>query len=281
MGLFSRKVAVTLIDDATGAPFAITEMPPDDLPGSFEAETTLHVGESDWSVVHAEPLTRPEYAKSGKLVLRVRRIERVNLSDILFSLPSICDRVPAVGDRPLAGDECVLVEDDWRQFEFVSRQLAAESDAEIAAIRCIHEQERVSFGWRKLHVRRRPDPPIISPLRRDRLEHSFGGLSFRGVSFRGAGSPIMSGFSFRAADGLECYGVEEEWRVTVLGVVQDVPASPPARSADALARIAREFDLDLVHWCRCGRASPDAPLFRHLLLGTDAEPDAAPDPAGT
>lgn len=272
MGWFSRKIAVTLIDDATGAAFANTEMPPADLPESFEVETTLHLGEADWSVVHAEPRSRIEYTKSGKLVLRLRRIEKVNLSDILFTLPSICDRIPAMGDSPLAGDGCVLAEDDWRQLEFVSRQFGAESDAEIAAIRRIHEQERASVGWRTIHVRRCPDPPIISPLTRGRLEHGFGGLSFRGISFRGAGSPIVSGYSFRAAYGLECYGVEEEGRVTVLGIVQDAPASPPVQSADALAQIAREFGLDLVHWCRCARASPDSPLFRHLLLGTDAEP---------
>jgi hypothetical protein len=277
MGWFSRMVAVTLIDDATGAPFATTEMPPADLPESFEVETTLHLGEADLSVVHAEPRTRPEYTRSGKLVLRLRRVEQVNLSDILFSLPSICDRIPAVGAAPLAGDECVLHEDDWRQFEFVSRQLAVESDAEIAAIHRIHEEERASVGWRKLHVRRQPDPPITAPLTRRRLDDAFGGLSFRGVSFRGAGSPIVSGFSFRAADGLECYGAEDGGRVTVLGIIQDVPASPPVRSADALALISREYDLDLVHWCRCVRASPDTPQFRHLLLGTDAEPLAAPD----
>lgn len=272
MGWFSRKIAVTLIDDATGAPFATTEMPPADLPESFEVETILHLGEADWSVIHAEPSTRPEYTKSGTLVLRLRRVEQVNLSDILFSLPSICDRLPAVGVAPLAGDECVLHEDDWRQFEFVSRQLAVESDAEIAAVRRIHEEEHASVGWRKLHVRRRPDPPITTPLTRGRLDHAFGGLSFRGVNFRGASSPIVSGFSFRAADGLECYGAEDEGRVTVLGIVQDVPVSPPVKSADALELIAREFDLDLVHWCRCVRVSPGIPLFRHMLLGTDAEP---------
>jgi hypothetical protein len=280
MGWFSRKVAVTLIDDATGAPFAKTEMPPADLPESFEAETTLHLCEADWSVIHAEPRTRTGYTKSGKLVLRLRRIEQINSSDILFSLPSICDRIPALGDGPLMGNECVLHEDDWRQFEFVSCQLVAESDAEIAAIRRIHEQEHASVGWRNIHVRRRPDPPILSLMTRERLGHFFGGLSFRGVSFRGARSPIMSGFSFRSADGLECYGVEEGGRVTVLGVVQDAPASPPARSADSLAKIAREFDLELVDWCRCGRASPDAPLFRQLLLGADSEPGASADVGG-
>ena len=64
MGWFSRKVAVTLIDDATGAVFATTEMPPADLPESFAIETTLHIGDADWSVVHAVPQTRPEYTKS-------------------------------------------------------------------------------------------------------------------------------------------------------------------------------------------------------------------------
>lgn len=270
MAWFSRKVAVTLIDDATGTPFATTEMPPADLPESFEVETTLHLGEADWSVVHAQPATRPEYTKSGTLVLRLRRAEKVKLSDLLYSLASICDRLPSVGTAPLVGDECVLHEDDWRQFEFVSRRFAVEADAEIVAIRRIHEEERASVGWRKLHVRSHPDPAIAAPLTRGRLDHAFGGLTFRGVRFRDDGSPIVSGFSFRAADGLECYGAEDKGQVTVLGIVQDVPAAAPVRSADALELIAREFDLDLVHWCRCVRVSPDIPLFRHMLLGTEA-----------
>src|SRR5262249_46799503 len=185
--------------------------------------------------------------------------------------PSICDRIPAVGDGPLAGDECILAEDDWRQLEFVSRQFAAESDAEIEAIRRIHEQERASIGWRNIHVRRRPDPPITGPLTRRDLARAVGGtVAFRGVAYRGASSPIVSGYSFRAADGLECYGVEESGQVAVLGVIQDSPESPPVQSAEVLARVAREFDLDLVHWCRCARASWDTPLFRQLLLGADA-----------
>ncbi len=272
MGWFSRKVAVTLIDDATGAVFATTKLPPADLPASFEIATTLHLGDADWSVVDAEPRTRAEYTKSGSLTLRLCRIEKIDPGNILFSLPSICDRLAAVGDGVLAGDECILAEDDWRQFELVSRQFAADIDAEIEAIRRIHEQESARVGWRNIHVRRRPDPPIAAPLTHQHLNLAFGNrLTFRGLSYRGAGSPIVSGYSFRAADGLECYGVEEDGRVTVLGIVQDLPASPPHQSAIDLAMIAREFDLDLVHWCRCARASWDMPLFRRLLLGTEDE----------
>jgi hypothetical protein len=248
-----------------------TDLPPAELPESFKIETTLHLGDSDWSVVHADPQARPEYTKSRRLTLRLRQVAKVNPHDILFSLPSICDRIPAVGDGPLAGDECILAEDDWRQLEFVSRQFAAESDAEIEAIRRIHEQERASVGWRKIHVRRLPDPPIAGPLTRRHVARAFGaGPAIRGIAYRGARSPIVSGYSFRAADGLECYGVEEGDRVAVLGVIQDLPKSPAIQSADALAQVAREFDLELVHWCRCERATWDSPVFRHLLIGTAA-----------
>ena len=73
MSWFSRKVTVTFIDDATGAAFASSKMPPDNLPESFEIDTTLHLGDDDWSVVHAEPHKKAEFTKSGKLTLRLRK----------------------------------------------------------------------------------------------------------------------------------------------------------------------------------------------------------------
>ena len=209
MGWFSRKVTVTLIDDATGSAFATTKMPPADLPESFEINTTLHLGDADWSVIDAVPRTRPEYSKSGLLTLRLRRVEKVDSRKILFSLPSICDRLPAIGGGARSSSDCILAEDDWRQFELVSRQFAAESDAEMEAIRRIHEHERAEVGWRKIHVRRHPDPPINGPLTLKDIDRAFGGgIAFRGISF-GLGSAIVSGYSFSAADGLQCYGLEE------------------------------------------------------------------------
>jgi hypothetical protein len=271
MGWFSRKVKVIFIDDATGSAFATTEVPPGDLPETFEIATTLHLGDTDWTVVDAAPATSQEYSKERKLTLRLRRVVKVDPSKVLFSLPSICDRIPEVGDGSLAGDEWVLAEDDWRQFELVSAQFAAETAAEIEAIRRIHEHERAEVGWRNLHVRCRPDPPITGTLTLKDVDRAFGGgIPFRGVTYHGASSPIVSGYSFRAADGLQCYGTEEGGRVTVLGIVQDTQASPPVASTDALAEIARGFDLEVVQWCRCERASWDTPLFRHMLSGSDA-----------
>ena len=85
MAWFRRKVTVTLIDDTTGAVFASSNMPPDDLPESFAIDTTLHLGEDNWSVIHAEPQTKAEFTKSGKVTLRLRKIETMDPNAISFS----------------------------------------------------------------------------------------------------------------------------------------------------------------------------------------------------
>lgn len=89
---YGRTVLVTLIDDATGAAFATSDMTPADLPESFEIETTLHLGEADWSVVHAEPRTREAYTKSGLLTLRLRKIEKVAVESLSYSQLDITER---------------------------------------------------------------------------------------------------------------------------------------------------------------------------------------------
>ncbi len=105
MGWFSRTVLVTLIDDATDAAFATTKIPPADLPESFEIETTLHLGEVDWSVVHAEPRTRVEYTKSGALTLRLRKVEKIAPEAISFSQLDITERFD--DNRGLGMDEWI------------------------------------------------------------------------------------------------------------------------------------------------------------------------------
>jgi hypothetical protein len=104
MAWFSRKVTVEFIDEADGAVFASSIMPVDDLPDSFEIDTTLHLGESDWSVVRAEPLTKKEFSKTGKLRIRLRKIETMDPNAIGFSQLDITERFD---------DDQTLGMDDW------------------------------------------------------------------------------------------------------------------------------------------------------------------------
>lgn len=104
MGWFRRKVLVTFVDDATGQAIARNKIPPDDLPESLGAETTIRMGETDWSVVGADPSTKQEYTSAGSLTLRLRRIETIATKEISFSQLDVTDRFD---------DEQSLGTDEW------------------------------------------------------------------------------------------------------------------------------------------------------------------------
>ena len=266
MPWFSSKISVTFIDDATGRIIRSVKIPPTDLPESFRLQTTLHIGDEDWSVIRATPDTRSEYSRSRKLTLHLRRVERIDPSEILYSLPSICDRIPPPGAQSLSGDEYVLHEDDWRQVELVSQQFAPEADAEIQLIRQIHEHQAAGNGWRRVHARRGPETPIAGRLTLKDIERIFGVQnSFGGVTYIGADSRIESGYSFTAADGQQLYGLAPEGKVTVFAIAQRKLPETPFRSIESVKTLARDFNLDLVQWCRCERAGNADPLFHRLL----------------
>lgn len=223
MAWFGSKVAVTLIDVSTGEVIGRTEISPSDLPETFAVDTTLHLAGSDWSVVEATPQNRADYEKTKTLTLRLSRIEKIDPHDILFSLPSICDYIPPVADNPLTGDGLDLAEDDWRQFELVSRQLAADTTCQLEAIRKIHETESTGAGWRKIHVRKSPDPPIVVCMPLAEVYRKLGTQSaLSGVTYYGASSPIKFGFSFIALDGQRFYGLAPQEMVSVLAWLKKI-----------------------------------------------------------
>src|SRR4030095_9803065 len=95
-GLFKKTVSVTFVDDATGSPFAQSEMPLDQLPDTFEGHhTDLEIKGRKYFVLGAEPESKGEFAKSRQLTVRLRAVEAIDLDKILFSLPPICgDALP-------------------------------------------------------------------------------------------------------------------------------------------------------------------------------------------
>ncbi len=270
MTWFSSKVTVTFIDDATGESFGITEMPPADLPESFELDTTLHLGNDNWSVVDARPKTRAEYAKTKTLTLRLRRIEMVNPGTILYSLPSICDAIPGIGDQPLCGNEFILAEDDWRQFELVSNDLAHAVDDEIEKIRAIHEHAAAKVGWREIHVRTKPDMPLACEITLSDLAAALNvSEPSVGVTYQGAPSRISDGYAFRL-NGFTVYGVAPDHKIRVIAFDQYSESPPGSDLVTRLQLLARRLDMDLVYWCRCVRVDPEDALFVSLMANEAA-----------
>lgn len=104
MSWFSQEVIVTLVDDATGAAITSSKMPADNLPESFNTDTTLHIGDDQWSVIQAEPQTKAEFTKAGRLTLRLAKIELVDPKSLSFSQLDITERFD---------DNESLGENDW------------------------------------------------------------------------------------------------------------------------------------------------------------------------
>ncbi|WP_425616184.1 hypothetical protein NA78x_006123 [Anatilimnocola sp. NA78] len=260
-----NRILVTFIDSENDEPLGEIKLPPEQLPESFVEETTLHLNDEDWLVVSAEPATRAEYSQTKKLTLHLRRVEQMDPSNILYSLPSITNELPPCGDRPLNGQELSMLDDNWRQFELVSQCFAEQVSQELAVIQTIHEQESTGAGWRKVHVRRQPETPIEGFLSLRELLAAFSVDTPEGLTFHGAESRVEAGFAFTASDGQACYGLAPGGMVSVLGIAQTSLPAPPQQSITKLAEIAQKFDLELVQWCRCARATADQPLFRQLL----------------
>ena len=270
MTSFSLNIEVTFIDDTTDESLGVTQIPANDLPDSFERDTIINLSGADWNVLNARPKTRAQYTKSKHLILWISRVDRVNPDDILYSLPSICAVVPEVNNRSLSGSELTIAEDDWRQFELVSHQLADKVDKEIAKIQLIHETAIAGGGWRSIHLRTKPAIPIVSNIALTHLANILKvSAKSTGITYHGSQSQIANGYSLQLNDDFSIYGVAPDAKVQVIAIGQDSNISANDKSIDRLQQLARELNLDLVHWCRCVRVNPDDPLFASLLADLD------------
>lgn len=94
----------------------------------------------------------------------------MNPKNLLFSLPTFCDRIPLVEstaiDSTPAGST-VIDEDDWRQVEFAAVRDRAIVDRELAQLARFKVEKRAGAGWTDVFVRQsRPDAiaPLAIPL---------------------------------------------------------------------------------------------------------------------
>lgn len=265
MAWWSSKIDVTFIDDATGSTIAVTKMPPNQLPESFQIATTMNIGNDQWSVMSAAPMTRDEFAKTKRLTLHLRRITTLPAGDIAFSLPTICDAIPATGNHPLTGTEFIIGDDDWRQFELVSRVLQAEIAEEIAAIRLIHENFKAKHGWTKIHVRAKAENPVIAEITLPELERAMQAGALRGVAYRGAASQIADGYAFSLDECVTVYGIAPHGRVQTIAFDQYSNSSPSPAAIEKLSSFAKQHDLDIVYWSRCLHLTPNDERFGSLF----------------
>ncbi len=264
-GIFRKSVSVTFVDDATGSPFAQSDIPPDQLPDTFAGhQTDLEIQGRKYFVISAEPESKVDFTKSKRLTVRLRAVAFINPAELLFSLPTICgDALPEAGEPPPehTDDLLSLHEDDWRQSEFVAASLEHLIAAELLDIQRIHAEESASVGWRRLHVRKRIPEPLPAGVAWEAAQRTLGVRATEHTVAIG-GNVVRDGVALPFANGVTLWGVQRKGHAVAL-CIENVSAAS-ATTVASLKRLADEFDLIIVNWCKCECYCPGG---RSMRLG--------------
>ena len=217
-------VSVTYVDAGSGNVIGRSEMPPEMLPETFEIVTTMEIAGSPYSVERAEPPHAALFRATGELTLFLRPVQVLAPNDILFSLPTICDRVPEPDPVLVSAVPFEMHEDDWRQIEFVDASLAPVVEEQRRLIREIvddhsrRDSDGRPIGYDRIHVRTEPVDPLPQGITIRRLvEVMDADKAYGGVAFHGRPYMVPRSFAF-GAGSLVCYGLAEGGLVKVLGL---------------------------------------------------------------
>lgn len=258
-------IHVEFYEDGKSTPFAVSDMPIDQLPDSLEINTTLQMGDDDWQVVDSNPKNKSDFKKTGelKVVLTKHQTTSVNPNEILYSLPTIADELAATEKTKSLENVAIFSEDDWRQFEFVSRSFESDVAKELNEIMKIYQHHKQGMGFKKIHLRTKITKPMKGvELKLDALTAHFGSSKrFDGVAFNTEPATIKNGFAFLSKENWLFWGqLDEHENIVVLNISQVKESDHSAISSKLDKFLARE-NLFLVDWLRVFWAGTDKEKF--------------------
>jgi hypothetical protein len=205
-----KKIQVRFYELDAVEPFAQSTLPIEQLPDTFQVQTTLHLGSDDWVVREATPPTKAEFRKSGRVAIRLYKPKQVSVlpTEILYSLPTISNDLPNRENRESLENVFVVHEDDWRQVELISDDKAELIKEEMASIRKPIDTQRVSAGFKTIHVRKLiPSPLGDQALRLTHVTREFSVThEYAGVAFSSAAAVVVGGFAYKTANGTVIWG---------------------------------------------------------------------------
>ena len=242
------KIRVEFVETGKEKPFAVSMVPIGQLPDTFEVATTLDISGKKRSVVDAAPKQKSDFEKSGKLRVVLSQLQMVNPKDILFSLPTINDRMCALQKAKSLDGMLVIHEDDWRQVEFVSDKLLGDVETEITSIRAIYKTKRKGVGFTGMHIRKLIETPIddgVIPY--PALKNLFTiSKEFSGFGISSYTAVAEHSFAFETQNGLRFYGVLSQKNNIVFLCLANTDGF-----ADKVSEIMKTFHLVGVDWCKC------------------------------
>lgn len=253
MGLFdkifgtSEKIKVQFIDNLSGKTIGISEMKADQLPETFSIPTTMHIQESDWNVEEAIPENSNDFIKTRSLVLKMRKIEKINPNDLWYSTPTISNEFPQTVAKTEQTDFDIQIhEDDYRQNEFLNLNSQPLIEKEINGIKDIwdnHSKKSDDYNlFKNCHVRNVIGTPNLA-INFNNLKSLLKCNSVGQVLVNG--DALLNGFAIKTENTIY-FGVLNTDIVTELCILQWND-----NSITEILEINKAFDLLFVNWYHC------------------------------
>nr|WP_017853677.1 hypothetical protein [Leptospira interrogans] len=170
-----EKIYTEFIERSSGKLIGAADMPIDQLPDTFELETTLEIGGDKYEVQEAVPKFKEEFLKTKELKIFLNKLNIINPNDLLYSIPTIENTFFDYREVESANEFLTIHEDDWRQIEFVTELLENEINQELEGVLSIFRDKMKGQFFQEVHLRTKiPEPFKNLKIKISELESCFG-----------------------------------------------------------------------------------------------------------
>ncbi|GAA3566785.1 hypothetical protein [Snuella lapsa] len=253
MGLFDKifgtndKIRVQFIDNFNGQTIGVSEMTANQLPETFSVETTMHIQDNDWNVEEAIPVNSADFVKTKSLILKMRKVEKMNPNDIWFTTPTISNEFPQTTTKTTETEFDIFIhEDDYRQKEFLNMSSLSQVQEEFNDIKEIwtnHSKKSEDYTlFKNCHVRKIIGSPNLrinfKELQTLLKCHSVGQVIING-------EVLVNGFAFKT-NNTTYFGALLDETVIELCIAQWND-----NTKNEILKINKTFNLLFVNWYHC------------------------------
>jgi len=252
--LFGKRatIRVQFIDYSTEKVIGVSDMLLEQLPATFALQTKMTLADSEWQVQEAFPQNSEDFIKSKKLTLKLSKIETINTSDVVFSIPTISNEFPVFSDTALFNDfEVSINDDDLRQYEFLNRSALPLIEIEVEKINDILENYSQPLGengtvFTKCHARDIIGEPELNINFND-LKDVLGVSAVGKITIYGYDGFVLNNIVLITSN-TTFYGTlnSQTNTVTQLGI-----SSSSENTINEIENIIAKFELVFVNWCQC------------------------------
>ena len=178
-------------------------------------------------------------------------VQTINPNELLMTIPTIENTFPDFENKTDTNNLKIL-EDDWRQVEFITKDQKPLIDQEIDSITYIFDHEmhqgKDYSAFKKLHVRRLIKKPISISF--EKIKNYLGDTEneIAGVTVNGNNGQVKNGFSL-SAKGLNYYGVmDDKGNVVAFCFYGADTDKDLINSIDKVSKFLTTENLYLVDW---------------------------------